>query len=110
MVVFEWLYLARYDEIYNPISKEAKIDKCYVRYAFRKVFKKLYKTIKESISSNFTERFYSKNTQRGLGQAKRTRDSSKSTLTALQGDLGAQEIRELDYLRHSVTRKALEGH
>ena len=71
MVVFEWLYLARYGEIYNPISKEAKNDKCYVRYTFRKVFKKLYKTINESISSNFAERFYSKNTERGLERAQR---------------------------------------
>ena len=45
MVIFEWLYLARYGEIYNPISKEAKNDKCYVRYTFRKFLKNSIKLL-----------------------------------------------------------------
>ena len=86
------------------ISREAKSNKCYVKYLFRKVFKNLYKTIKESNSCNIADLSHSKNTQRELGHSKDIQGTLigyLSTCWALQWH--SKNTWALKALRHSST-------
>ena len=86
------------------ISREAKSNKCYVKYVFWKIFKNLYKTIKESNSCNIADLFHSKNTQRELGHSKDIQGTligHLSTCWALQWH--SKNTWALKALRHSST-------
>ena len=85
------------------ISREAKSNKCYVKYLFWKVFKNLYKTIKESNSCNIADLSHSKNTQRELGHSKDIQGTLigyLSTCWALQWH--SKNTWALKALRHSI--------